>query len=116
MSTSSLVKREPVLVAHAVAWLFLQGGLIAVGRYHLLSTSSWSALSSALAPVVTAAAMGLLALLVRRVVTPAVKWVETEAPDAASVVKQALNEAQAVFPMPAPDSAVPPATPAAPGA
>ena len=112
--SGSLVKREPVLVAHAVAWLFLQGGLIAVGRYHLLSSASWSALSSALAPVVTAAAMGLLALLVRRVVTPAEKWVQHEAPGVAAVLDKAISDAQAVFPMPAPNSAVPAPTPTAP--
>lgn len=118
MKPSSLIKSEPVLVAHAVAWLLLQAGLILVGRYHLLSSSSWSALSSSLAPVVTAAAMGLLALLVRRVVTPAVKLIEASpvGADAAKAIEDALAAAQAVYPMPAANPAVPAPTPTTPTA
>jgi len=104
LSPSSLVKSEPVLVAHFVAWLLLQAGLILVGRYHVLSDSSWSALSSALAPIVTAAAMGLLALLIRHVVTPVANWIEHEVgPLAGPViedVQKAITDAQAVYPMP----------------
>lgn len=70
-SPTGIVKSEPVLVAHAVAWLLLQGGLIVVGRYHLISGATWTALSSALAPVITAVLLGVMAWFIRRVVTPA---------------------------------------------
>lgn len=120
LSPSGLVKSEPVLVAHFTAWLLLQGGLIVVGRYHLIGGSSWSALSSALAPAVTAVFLGVVAWLVRRVVTPASKLIEHDAPGVATaistVVDDALAAAQAAYPMPAPPQSVPAPTPAAPTA
>lgn len=121
LTPSSLVKSEPVLVAHGVAWLFLQAGLILVGRYHVLSSSNWSALASTLAPVVTAAAMALLALVIRHVVTPALDWVQHEAGPIVGDVEKAIADAQAIYPMPPasvtttsnPAVAVPPAAPTA---
>lgn len=110
LSPSGLVKSEPVLVAHGVAWLLLQAGLILVGRYHLLSSSSWSALSSALAPVITAAALALLALFVRRVVTPVAKLAAPVVGPVVADVEKALAAAQAVYPMPA--ASTPTETPA----
>lgn len=107
LSPSSLAKNEPVLVAHGVAWLLLQAGLILVGRYHVLSSSSWSSLSSALAPVVTAAAMAVLALLVRRVVTPVAKLAAPVLGPIVGDVEKALASAQATYPMPAANPALP---------
>lgn len=71
LSPTGLVKSEPVLVAHAVAWLLVQAGLIVVGRYHLISGSTWTALASALAPIISAVLLAAMAWLIRRVVTPA---------------------------------------------
>lgn len=76
LSTTGIVKSEPVIVAHAVAWLLLQAGMIVVGRYHLISGATWTAMSSALAPVITAVLLGALAWFIRRVVTPAWRFAE----------------------------------------
>lgn len=71
-----LLKNEPVVVAHFVAWLLLNAGLVLVGRYHVVGTATWNALSSALAPEITAALLALSAWLIRRVVTPAWKLLQ----------------------------------------
>lgn len=104
MSPSSLVKAEPVLVGHFVTWLLVQAAAVLVGRYHLISSAAWSPLASSLEPVITAVVIGLVALLVRRVVTPAWRWVEREAPGAVdnelpNLVDEALAAAQRIYPM-----------------
>lgn len=121
LNPSGLVKSEPVLVAHGVAWLLLQAGLILVGRYHVLSSNSWSSLSSALAPVVTAVAMGLLALFIRRVVSPVWNLIQRDAGPLTVDVQNAIAAAQATYPMPTASSGVtvtvtPPTAPSEPSA
>lgn len=107
---TGIVKNEPVLVAHFVAWLLLQAGLIVVGRFHLITDSTWTALSSALAPVISAVLIGALGWLIRRVVSPAWKHIEQAAPEIAEPIESAVRDlldkalanAQATFPMPDP--------------
>lgn len=81
-----LLKNEPVVVGHFVTWLLLNVGLIIVGRYHIVSDATWNALSSALAPEITAALLVLSAWFIRRVVTPAWKLVQAQQQPRESVV------------------------------
>jgi hypothetical protein len=109
LNASGLLKQEPVIVGGFVLWLLTQAGLVLVGRYHMLSASSWSALSQAIAPAVTAGVLALAGWLLRRAVTPSWKWLELHAPVVATVVDDvgvrllddALAKAQAIYPMPA---------------
>lgn len=98
-STGGILKNEPVIVAHFVAWLLLQAGLIVVGRFHIVSDTTWSALSSALAPVITGALMAALAWVIRHVVTPAWKAVEGILPDAPAAVVNANTGALLAVPV-----------------
>lgn len=72
-------KSEPVIAGHVAAWFVLNLGLLLVGRLHVLTAVQWSGLAAGLTGLVTAALLGLLAWLIRRVVAPAWKLAQTEA-------------------------------------
>lgn len=115
MNAGGLYKAEPVIVKSAVGWLLLQAGLLVVDHWHLLSDTAWSSLAQALAPVVTAVAMGLLAWAIRRVVTPAWKWLDVHAPTVAgaaedaglALLDEAMAQAQATHPIAEPETVSP---------
>lgn len=77
--TGGVWKSEPVIAGHVAGWFVLNLGLLLVGRLHVLTAVQWSGLSASLTAVVTAALLGLMAWLIRRVVAPAWKIAQAEA-------------------------------------
>lgn len=110
MSTA-LKDREPVIITAGVGWLFTNVGALVVEQWHLMGAEQWSALTSALVPLVTAVVLFVGAWLLRRKVTPFVRAFESDHPavihtleDVTGVdVDQVLAEAEAIFPSAKPD-------------
>lgn len=71
MSKSS----EPVLIGSAVLWVLTQAGAVVVGHTDLISGDQWSALSSALVPVITTVVIAVIGWITRGKVTPVAKLV-----------------------------------------
>ena len=69
---------EPVVVGGFVAWLFSLLGTFLIGHTHLITSDTWSALSTTLVPVVSAFALAVVAFVVRRYVQPAWKALTKE--------------------------------------
>lgn len=69
---------EPVVVSAGVAWLFSLLGTYLIGHTDLVTSGTWSALTTVLVPIIAGLVLTGLAWVTRRVVTPAWKFVSTE--------------------------------------
>ena len=78
-TNGGVLKNEPVLIGHFAIWLVLNLGIVLTSRYHVFTSTQWSAVSVELTPIVTAALLSLSAWLIRRVVRPAWKVAEADA-------------------------------------
>jgi hypothetical protein len=79
VAKTGFASNEPVVVAHFVTWAFLQLGAIVVGHTNLVTQVQWNSLTTGLFPFVTAAILSVLAVVLRKYVSPAWKKVQGEA-------------------------------------